>query len=60
MGYIEPTKEIEIMFNKVNQFRARNAREDRGDGFKEGTPDEIVEMNNRVHKYYKEHDDGCM
>ena len=60
MGYIEPTKEIEIMFKKVNRFRARNPREDRGDGFRDGTPDEIIEMNNKVHKYYEENDDGCM
>ena len=60
MGYVPPTKEIEIMFKKVNRFRARNAREDRGDGFREGTPDEIIEMNDKIHQYVKEHDDGYM
>ena len=60
MGYVELTEEMEIMWTKVKRFFAKNAKEDRGDGFREGTPDEIVEMYDKIHQYINDHDDGHM
>lgn len=53
MCYVEPTKEIAKLEKIVAPYLARNKAEDRGDKFKEGTPDDIVAMRRRIKDYYR-------
>lgn len=52
MNYLAPTKEIEEMWSKIVPYLARNEKEDRGDGFKKGTPDSIIEMDQKIHEFF--------
>lgn len=56
MNYKEPTKEITEMCEVVRPYLAKSKKEDRGDGFKNGTPDEIVKMWEKVGEYYADDD----
>lgn len=58
MNYKAPTGEITEMWNTVAVFFATSQKNDRGDGFKEGTPNEIVAMYDKIKDYYK--NDGGM
>ena len=53
MSFIVPTKEIKELETIVFPYRSLNEKENRGDGFKEGTPDYILEMANRIDEFYR-------
>ena len=53
MSFIVPTKEIKKLETIVYPYRSLNKKENRGDGFKEGTPDYILEMNEKIDKFYR-------
>ena len=52
MCFIVPTKEIKELERKVFPYRSMNKRENRGDGFKEGTPDYILEIEKKINAFY--------
>ena len=58
MNYIVPTKEIESLWQEVLKYRAQNAKEDRGDMFKKGTPDYILEYQKRIDEFYSPETDA--
>lgn len=51
MDYFEYPDHIKHLLDEIGPYRAHNAEEDRGDGFKEGTPNYILDFRDMVRKY---------
>ena len=56
--FIEPTPRIREIQEIVKSYRARCKEEDRGDHFKTGTPNEVIQYEKEISEFYRSRDTG--